>query len=185
MALLGRAVRALAGVTAAALIVLAPAAAQHVTEQDVKAAFLYNFTRFVEWPPGTPGSSNPFRLCVMADKAMTAVIERTMKGESVGGRQATILVPASPAEASGCQILFVASAQFEHSRSILAAVRDLPVLTVSDARGFLAHGGVIEFLLENGRVRFDISTVAAKRAGLTISSRLLQVARLVDGEPPR
>lgn len=181
MALLARPLETVAGLLAATVLVLPPAGAQHVTEHDVKAAFLYNFTRFVEWPAGTPRGSEPFRLCVVAGAPMTAAIERTMLGESVQGRPLRTLVPASPAEVPACQILFVGHTEKERAAPLLAAVRDLPVLTVSDTPGFASRGGAIEFLLEKGRVRFDVSTEAAKRAGLSISSRLLQVARYVDG----
>ena len=185
MAVLGRRLWALAGLVAAASLAASPSGAQSVTEQDVKAAFLYNFTRFVDWPEGTPKGPDPFRLCVVADPPITQIIERTMQGESVRGRSTQTVVPDSPSEARACQILFVGRNQVERGEPMLAAVRDLPVLTVADASGSLSGGGAIEFILENGRVRFDVNTETARRAGLSISSRLLQVARLVDGVPPR
>ena len=181
MAFLARPLRALAVLFAAALLSPSPAGAQQVTERDVKAAFLYNFTRFIEWPPNTPPASQPFRLCVVADGPIVSAIQRTMQGESVKGRPAETLVLTSPAETRSCQILFIEQQHVDHAAPMLAAVRDLPVLTVSDAKGFASGGGAIEFLLEDGRVRFDVNTEAAKRAGLSISSRLLQVARSVDG----
>ena len=181
MAILARPFGAFAGLVAAVLFTFSPAAAQQVTEQDVKAAFLYNFTRFIDWPANTPPGSEPFRLCVVADKPITTAIQRTMQGESVKGRPAETIVLASAAETLTCQILFIEHQEIGRAGPMLAAVRDLPVLTVSDARGFTSRGGTIEFLLEEGRVRFDVNTEAAKRAGLSISSRLLQVARSVDG----
>jgi hypothetical protein len=183
MAILGRPSGAFIGFVAAAFLSLSPAA-QEATEQDVKAAFLYNFTRFIEWPADADAGSAPFRLCVIADKGITGAVARTMQGESVKGRPAETFVPASPAEARSCQILFVGHSEIERAGPMLSAVRNLPVLTVSDAHGFLSRGGVIEFLLEHGRVRFDVNTAPARRVGLSISSRLLQVARKVDGVDP-
>jgi hypothetical protein len=181
MSSLARVAGALAGFLTAALLGLQPAGGQQVTEQDVKAAFLYNFTRFIDWPADTPPNAEPFRLCVIADEPIVGAIQRTMQGESVKGRPVQTVVPASPVETRTCQVLFVEQRQLERASPMLAAVRELPVLTVSDARGFAARGGAIEFLIEEGRVRFDVNTAAAKRAGLSISSRLLQVARTVDG----
>lgn len=174
--------RVLAGAVLTALLAV-PAAAQHVTEHDVKAAFLYNFTRFVEWPAGSPPDSQPFRLCVVADPPATAAIERTMRDESVNGRAAEVLVPASAQQARSCQILYIGQSQIGRAAPLVAAVRDEPVLVVGDAPGFLARGGAIEFLLDGGRVRFDINIDTARRARLTVSSRLLQVARRIEGKP--
>lgn len=169
----------LARVAASVVLSLAPVHDVQVTEPDVKAAFLFNFTRFVEWPAGIPPSSDPFRLCVVADRAMTGVIARTMEGETVNGRPSQTLVPSSPQEARGCQILFVGRTEAARAAPILAAVRDRPVLTVSDASRFADRGGMIEFVREDGRVRFDVNVDAAKKSGLNISARLLRVARNV------
>jgi hypothetical protein len=151
---------------------------------DLKAAFLFNFTRFVQWPDGIPPASDPFRLCVIADPATTTLIERTMQGESVHGRPSQTTVPASADEARSCQILFVGRSEAGRAAPLLDAIRDLPVLTVSDAARFATRGGMIEFVREEDRVRFDVNLEAAKRCGLNISSRLLRVARNVEG-PPR
>jgi hypothetical protein len=151
-----------------------------VSEIDVKAAFLFNFTRFVEWP-NAAATSAPFRLCVVADRTTTAVIQKTMEGESVNGRPSQTTVPATPEDARVCQILFVGRSETGRLAPLLAAVRDRPVLTVSDAARFTTRGGMIGFVLEDDRVRFDVNLAAAKRSGLQISSRLLRVARNVDG----
>jgi hypothetical protein len=152
-----------------------------VSEIDVKAAFLFNFTRFVEWPNAAATPSAPFRLCVVADRTTTAVIEKTMEGESVNGRPSLTTVPATPDDARVCEILFVGRSETGRLATLLAAVRDRPVLTVSDAARFTTRGGMIGFVLDDDRVRFDINLAAAKRSGLQISSRLLRVARKVEG----
>ncbi len=166
-----------------AALVGSPAAstAQPTLENDVKATFLYNFTKFVEWP--TPGSaaSPPFRLCVLADPEFTRAVDRTIAGESIEGRLLERVEPRSFDEVSTCAMLYVGPEHADRSARWLAAVRDLPVLTVGDGPQFVQRGGAIGFVLENNRVRFDVSTRAVQRAGLRISSKLLRVARSVEG----
>jgi hypothetical protein len=170
-------------VAAAITASLAPARAGQVGEADVKAAYLFNFTRFVEWPDGTPPPSEPFRLCVVADRTMTGLIERTMTGEAVQGRATETAVPASATEARRCQILFVGRTEMSRARPMLAALRDHPVLTVSDAARFADTGGMIEFMRVDEHVRFRVNLEAAKRSRISISSRLLRVAVDVAGAP--
>jgi hypothetical protein len=162
----------------------AGAHAQPTTEVDVKAAFLYNFTKFVAWPqPGAP--AEPFRLCVVSDEALRRSLERTIEGENVNGRPLQSLVPHTPEEARGCQMLFVRHADGNREEQLLAAVRDLPVLTISDTTDFARRGGGIEFVLENNRLRFDVNVPGAERAGIKVSSRLLKVARRVHESPAK
>lgn len=149
-------------------------------EHDIKAAYLYNFTRFVSWPPGIPSEAEPFRVCVIADPTTTAAVERTMEGEAVSGRPVRTLVPVSAAEIRSCQLLFVGSAAEDTADPMLAAAREAPVLVVGDGEDFAERGGAICFVKEQGRVRFDITSRNAVRNGLTISSRLLNVARRTD-----
>jgi uncharacterized protein DUF4154 len=171
--------------TLVALIVAAPhltraQSPQPSLENDVRAAFLYNFTRFVEWPaPLQP--DEPFRLCALADTAFLAALDRTIAGESVGGRPLVRAEARSVDEARHCAILYVARGYKEQAAPLLAAVRDLPVLTVGEGPTFVKQGGAIGFLLENNRVRFDISQRAVQRSGLKASSKLLRVARNVEG----
>jgi hypothetical protein len=168
-----------------ATIVAAPCAMraqspQPTLENDVKAAFLYNFTKYVEWPSPSP-PDEPFRLCVLADAAFSAALDRTILDESVGGRRLVRAVPRSIDEARRCAILYVGNGYAEQGAPVLGAVRDLPILTVGEGARFLKQGGAIAFLLENNRVRFDISINALQRSGLTASSKLLRVARSVEG----
>lgn len=156
------------------------ARAQAPAEQDVKAAFLFNFTKFVTWPAGFPKDGDPFRVCTVADERTTRAVDKMMAGEVVGGRPVRTAVPRTPDEAKGCQILYVARDARDRAAPLLAAVQSLPVLTVSDGNGFVSRGGAIQFVFDDGRIRFDINPANA-RAGLTISSRLLRVAREVGG----
>lgn len=147
---------------------------------DVKAAFLYNFTRFVTWPAGIPPGSEPFRLCVVADRETTEAIGRTMTGETVNNRPAETRVPRTPDEIQLCQLLFIAEDAEARSKPLLEAARRHPVLVVGDGEEFPQRGGAIGFVVENGKLRFDIHARNAERGGLSISSRLLNVARKTD-----
>ena len=149
-------------------------------EHDIKAAYLYNFTRFVSWPAGIPPASEPFRVCVLADATTTAAVQRTMQGETVDGRPMSTLVPASAADIKSCQLLFVDATVEEKAVEMLAAAREAPVLVVGDGENITKRGGAIAFVKEQGKVRFDIASRNAHRSGLTISSRLLSVARRTD-----
>jgi hypothetical protein len=169
-------------VAAAILLAPAPAAAQRSdsSEAPVKAAFLYNFTKFVEWPDAAFAEpSAPFVVCVFADAAFRKELEAILHNEQVRGRQITI-APASLEDPRGCHIAYFGQGEAAQGR-MLDAVKRLPVLTVGEGRRFLEQGGQIAFLVENDRVRFAISRRAAEAARLTISSKLLRVARDFDG----
>lgn len=153
--------------------------AQGSVENDVKAAYLFNFTKFAEWPQAEAQAGEPFRVCVMADSAFSRSVDATIAGESVLGRPLVRLTPQSPEAARNCQLLYIGAAERERGPRVLAAVRDRPVLTVGDWTRFLDSGGTIQFVVENNRVRFDINPRAAGRSGIRLSSKLLRVARTI------
>lgn len=181
--LTGRRLAATAVVLVALCAAVSSARAEQALERDVKATFLYNFTRFVEWPPELPRGSDPFRLCVAADSEMTRSIQRTVAGESVKGRPLVMIEPRTSDEARACQILYVGRDEARAAR-LLSAVRDLPVLTVGDSAQFAERGGVIEFVLREKNVRFEVNLPSAQRSNLKLSANLLRVADRVLG-PPR
>jgi uncharacterized protein DUF4154 len=153
------------------------------SEYDVKAAFLYNFTKFVEWPPSAFQSDrSPLRLCVLGDDPFGESL-RALAGEELAGRKLFVLGAGSMADPAGCQILFVSRSESGRLREILAAVRGDPVLTVGDTKGFLEQGGIINFIREGSKVRFEINHQSAEQAGIKISSKLLRLATRVVGGP--
>lgn len=155
---------------------------QETLENDVKAAFLYNFTKFIEWPDAAARSAEPFRLCVLADPDFVRAVDRIIEGESVQGRPLRRVEPHTPEDARTCAILFIGSGNSERGARLLPAIRHFPVLTVGDFAGFVEQGGAIGFVRENNRVRFDVSPPSAERSGLKVSSKLLRVARhVVEG----
>jgi hypothetical protein len=172
-------------VAAAILLAPGPAAAQRSgsTEAAVKAAFLYNFTKFVEWPEAAFAQpSAPFVVCAFAGAAFRRELEAILQNEQVGARQIAI-APASLDDPRGCHMAYFAEGDAGRQGRMLDQVKRLPVLTVGEGRRFLEQGGQLAFFLEHDRVRFAISRRAAEAAGLTISSRLLRVARDFDGRP--
>jgi YfiR/HmsC-like len=167
--------------TAHAAGIAVPAAEQRTAtaEDDIKAVFLFNFTQFVEWPPAAD-TREPFRICVVADPPFVAALDRTVAGESVGHRPIARTDPASPDAARGCEILFIGRQDDERTvERWLAAVKGLPVLVVGESRAAWSRGVHVNFVVENNRVKFDVHNDNAARDGLTISSKLLRVARHV------
>jgi hypothetical protein len=179
--------RSSAGLAVALVLSVAlPAAPQRPGEDAVKAAFLYNFTKYVEWPEAAfTGTSAAFTVCVVAPPAFRTELRAILGNEQVRGRPIEIVTPGDgPDDLKPCHLVYVGAQEAERVARRLAALKQAPVLTVGEGRPFLQHGGMIAFLLEDNRVRFDISKRGADAAGLVVSSKLLRVARRVDGEAP-
>ncbi len=158
-------------------LVAQPAVAQRPSEYQVKAAFLLNFTKFIDWPPAALSDPNgPFTICILGDDPFGSVLDQMTEGEKVGNHKVVVeRLQARPT--SGCQVLFVSRSE-KDIPDILGTVRP-GVLTVGDKESFVSEGGVIGFVLDHRRVRFDISQSAAAKASLKLSSKLLSVARTI------
>jgi hypothetical protein len=139
-------------------------------EYRVKATYLYNFVKFIEWPAGV--RNGPITVCVAGHNPFGTVLDDTIRGEVVRGRPITARVILEPEP--GCQVLFVPEGAAVSA--YLRAARGTPTLTVGETSDFLARGGIIAFVNEGRYVRFSISTDAAEQAQLQVSSRLLQLA---------
>lgn len=144
------------------------------TEYEVKAAYLYSFGRFVKWPRTVAPSE--FSICVYGSDPFGEALESTVAGESIDHKNISVKRISSAEQASNCQILFVSSSAEFTAGNLLAALKGVPVLTVSDMPGFLNHGGMIQFVMQGDRVRFQVNLAAAEKAGLNLSSELLKVA---------
>jgi hypothetical protein len=170
------AVRTARGVAVALLCVYAAhgnAHAQEATlEYRVKAAYIYNFTKYVEWPPAAFGSG-PLTLCVAGRNPFGSALFDIVRGEEVAGRPIAVRVLLEPED--GCHVIFVP--QGAAAPAYLRASRMRPVLTIGEGADFITQGGIISFIVEGGRVRFEIDQEAADRVGLRVSSRLLRLAR--------
>jgi len=153
---------------------------QTVDEYQVKAAFLYNFAKFVEWPAQAfRDRSTPFTICVLGQNPFGPALEAAIDGKVVEDRKLVVRQFADVRQVSGCHILFVSSSERKLLRSILGEIKESGVLTVGETDGFTVEGGVVNLLVEGGRVRFEINLDAAGQQKLRISSKLLSLARIV------
>jgi hypothetical protein len=147
-------------------------------EYEVKAAYLYNFGRFVRWPEATTGGET-FPVCTIGRDPFGATLDGLLAGESIDGRRLVALRLTSLESANACRILFVGRTEESRLATVLGAVSGLPILTVSDLPRFAQRGGMIEFVLDDNRVRFEIDLDAAEASGLRLASELLRVATAV------
>jgi hypothetical protein len=164
---------------ALALVLAAPAAAsaQAANEYEVKAAFLYNFTRFVDWPQ--PSGNGPFCIGIDGSDPFGGAMEEAVKGRSAGGRAIVIKRFKPGEEPAGCEMIFVSATDPKKMSAVLSRLKGVAVLTVGNAPGFCASGGDIGFDVQDNKVRLQVNPEAAQRARLQISSKLLSLATLV------
>jgi hypothetical protein len=153
------------------------------TESEVKSAYLYNFGKFVEWPARAANVEEFFTVCVLGDDAFGSTLQTTVGHESINGKNVLAKRVAKAQDAVGCRILFISSSQQGHLKEILAELGNTSVLTVSDMPDFTRRGGMIQFVVESNRVRFEVNLTSAERAGLILSSQLLKVAIDVKRSP--
>jgi len=155
---------------------------QIVEEYKVKAAFLFNFTKFVEWP-GTAfaNPSDPFVIAVLGNDPFQEALD-ILKGKAVKQRPIVVLRVAELGDLKSCHLLFVSSSERSRLASILPAAHKMNALTVGDAQGFGEKGVAVQFLIEEKRVRFAVNMGASREAGLKISSKLLSLATTVSGQ---
>ncbi len=153
-------------------------------EYRVKAAFLYNFTKFIEWPAVTAKRADPFRIGILGDDPFEDEIDG-LKDKTVGPRSLTVerFSAWQPAVAQ-CDILFISGSQSTSVADIVQRLDGHPVLTVGDSPGYPSQGVMINFFMESNKVRFAVNPTAVQRAGLAISSRLLKLAVIVDDRRP-
>ncbi|GLI38939.1 DUF4154 domain-containing protein [Geobacter hydrogenophilus] len=149
------------------------------SEYQVKLAFLLNFARFVEWPKDAFADANsPIILGILGDDPFGTSLA-SIKGKTIHGRKLLINKFKDVDDIRDCHILFVSSSEKNHLSRIMPFLRQAKILTVGDMRKFAQKGGVINFVVENDKVGFEINVDAGKRAGLQISSKLLSLARIV------
>ena len=161
------------------------------SEYLIKAGFIYNFANLVQWPATTfPQSDSPITIAILGQDHFGTTLDRVLQGKKVNGRAFVIRrlrsVPEllkSVADLKECQILFISSSEMPHLAEAIQILKGLPVLTIGETPGFAKNGGMINLLLEDNRVRFEVNVEAAKEADLNISSRLLALARIVPQAP--
>jgi hypothetical protein len=153
------------------------AAEPRPSEYELKAAFIFNFSQFVEWPTNAFNSENdPVIIGVVGSDPFGPILDRIVQDEKVRGRSLVVERYARPNEIKRCHILFVSKSLAAQWPEILRAVSDQPILTVSDMDRFSNRGGMIHLVTERNLVRMRVNPEIARRAGLTISSKLLRLA---------
>jgi hypothetical protein len=156
------------------------------TEYQVKAVFLYNFAKFVDWPPESfrPGDAT-FVVGMVGSDPIEDDLKGILEGKTVKDRKITFRRIQDIADSRECQILYVAASEKKNLDRILQAVAGRPILIVSDMKNFIQLGGMIGFKLDDSKVRFDINQTVSSAANLKISAQLLKVAQVVATSPAR
>lgn len=148
-------------------------------EYRVKAAFLYNFTKFVDWPDASLPDGSPLTICVVGADPFGQALDSTLNGKTTNDHDLRARRISDSEELADCRVLFIGYEEMLRLRHWIELVGDRPVLTVGEVPRFAELGGMIQFVIVDGKVRFDINHEATRRAGLHMSSRLLSLARTV------
>jgi hypothetical protein len=149
-------------------------------EYPVKLAFLYNFTKFVEWPPESyRDPSAPLLICIVGHDPFDQVLEGELSTRNVGGHPVEVRTLKPNDKLSLCQIVFVPATEKQHVARIVSSLKGSSTLTVGETDGFAVQGGIINLTIDENKVHFEVNRLAAERAGLKISSKLLSIAKIV------
>jgi hypothetical protein len=150
-------------------------------EYQVKAAFLFNFAQFVDWPAGAFENAHaPLVIGVIGEDPFGSYLDDIVRGEKIGSHSLEVKRFARVSDVKTCHILFVSKSESRQMDQIVGSLKNKNVLTVSDVDNFASRGGVIEFFTANNKIRFRINVSAARNASLTVSSKLLRVAEVVN-----
>jgi hypothetical protein len=161
----------------------AQAPARPVSERSVKAAFLYKFASYVQWPNSDAAGDSPIVIGVLGAGDFVRELAEITAGRSVSNRPLIIRRLDRSESIDGLDILFVGDEQRDDLPRVLAAVRRQPILTVTESAGAIADGAIINFTVDSERVRFEVSLYSAEQSQLRLNARLLAVAQAVYREP--
>lgn len=163
------------------------------SEYEVKAAFLYNFIKFVEWPPKSlPAKDTPYVIGILGDinndpffdpNALVNYLDLAVNGKLINERKLIVRRENRIANLKDCHLVFINKSERSRLKEILVVVRENNILTVSETEDFCQQGGIINFVKQSGKVRFEINPAAAEQSNLKISSKLLNVAKIVSAHP--
>jgi YfiR/HmsC-like len=150
-------------------------------EYQIKAAFLFNFAQFVNWPSAAFANTNaPFYIGVMGDDPFGGALDATVQDEAIDNRKIVIERSKNVEDLKNCQMIFVSKSEKRHIPEILTDLDSKPILTVGESEGFAEHGGGINFYLAGPKVRFEINQGVAQNDGLKISAQLLSLGKIVQ-----
>jgi hypothetical protein len=153
---------------------------QAVDEYQMKAAYILNFARFVEWPEESfRGAGAPIGICVLGESSIRGVLEEAVNGKSIDGRKLVVEQVSDLRPENGCHILFVSSSACRRWRLVRANIKTPGILVVGETDGFASEGGIINLKLDRGRLHMEINAETAGQEKLRISSKLLNLAQIV------
>jgi uncharacterized protein DUF4154 len=164
---------------AVSLLCASTAQTQNVTEPSLKAAFVYNFAKFTEWPSDALPATAAFTACVLGDGPISDALERTVKGRLISGRSISVSRVTVEGPLRTCHLLYISGVTAAQVSAIVTIVKGAPVLTISDLDDFGPLGGIAHVFVEDGKMRFDINLDRAKHSRLQLSSKLLTLASRV------
>jgi|WetSurSiteA1Bulk_404760.scaffolds.fasta_scaffold09845_2 hypothetical protein len=155
-----------------------------LSEQQVKAAFLYYFIKFIDWPQEAfPDKNSPILVGVIGDDSLGRELEQSLRNKTINGRELVLRQIGWPGDLKGYHILLLCASEAKSTPAVLASVKGSPVLTVGEIDRFGEQGGIINFYIEEKKVRFEINIDAAKNSRLKISSQLLSLAKIIRDDP--
>lgn len=164
-------------IVVSAVVRVGDTAAAAPSEPEVKAELIERFTRFVDWP----WLPDAFALCVVGDSPITPHLEKIARRQTIKGKRARVVSIAAESIV-GCQVVLIAGDDRKRLRTVIARTDGRPILSIAEAEGAAAAGAVINFYMEDARIRFEVNISAAKRSRLTLRSKLLSLARIVEDE---
>ncbi|MGH9524208.1 MAG: YfiR family protein [Terriglobales bacterium] len=153
---------------------------ESLTADQVKAGFIYNFTRYIEWPLPADTDRTRFHVCTAGEDGVVDQLEVAVQGKVVDNRRIFVIRLRDPDSLATCEVLYVANISRSFEEQLAAAVAGLPVLTVGNKPGFLRGAGMLTFVIEDNRVRFDVDVNLARKVNIRFDSRLLALARRTD-----
>lgn len=150
------------------------------SEYLIKAGFIYNFAKLMEWPAQAFSQpTSPIVIGVLGTDPFQGMLDDVLRGKQVNGREFVVKHLKWGDDLRSCNILFVSSSEKVHVDEMFHLIKGLPILTIGDTPGFAERGGIINFVVEDNKVRFEVNVKAARQANISISSRLLALARIV------
>jgi hypothetical protein len=157
-----------------------PAVAQSATEDQVKAAYLFNFAKFIEWPPEAfETADSALNFCTLGRSPVVDELDSSMLGKSINRHAIAVRHLRGPEDIKGCHLVFLAASAVKQQQKLVLAAKGSPMLLVAETPGFAQAGGTINFYSKAGRLLFEVNISAAENAHLKVSSKLLSLARIV------
>src|SRR4030081_23213 len=151
------------------------------SEYLIKAGFIYNFANLVQWPSNAFAQpDSPIVIGILGEDPFGTILDRVLEGKKVNGRAFRVKRLRAVPDLKECHIVFVSSSEMSRLAEAIHLVKGMPMLTIGESSGFARRGGIINLILEDNKVHFEVNVEAAKEADLNISSRLLALARIVQ-----